>query len=284
MDFPAWVDDSNEGRELRDFLREHGARNLPCPPKNLELAGFFPPPSPPKLEFSAFTAPKDSFFYSGLLEAAFTVYGEAYAYIDLCTGSAIPVVSALLRWRSKGNPHALPAISLHDIDAVAVQTARTNVSALGFESRMTASVLSVADFFSRFDGGSGRVISVNPPYVPFPTVEVPNKFLAVAAGTDGLKYTRPVLDASYAPDARVVLEWSSLANPGEVIRAVRAKFEIEACYALEIGFGKYTRDPLIHDHLVKMRTSGRSLFGKRGNSESQLLIGCLLRPRKLDSP
>jgi methylase of polypeptide subunit release factors len=282
MNFPAWIGESEAGRGLRDFLVHHAACALPRAPRDVKPADFFPAGSAPDVEFSAFVAPKDSYFYSELLEAALHSYGEAYTYTDLCTGSAIPVLSALARWRSKVGTTSLPAVTLYDIEPTAVETARKNIAMLGFNSRVTASTLSVDAYFKRFDGGAGRVISINPPYVPFPADEPPKEFVAVAAGIDGLKYTRPVLDGQYAKDARIVLEWSSLANPAEVMTMIRARFTVEACYALEIGFGKYTRAPVIHDHLVKRRAAGLSLFGKRGESESQLLIGCLLRPRELD--
>ena len=239
------------------------------------------PPATPfcaeNLEWSGFTASKDSYFYSRLLEEAVRRYGRTHAFVDLATGSAIPLLSVF----GRGLPIDGFRAEVYDVDPEAVAVAARNVRTCGLESAVRVGRRSIVEFFSDRDSRSleKKVVCANPPYVPFAKTPVPDWLLAIAGGPDGLDHTRPFLSADYPADARLVLEWSSLARPVEVFGAIERRFEVEYARAAEVALGKYTRDRQVYPGLAKARREGKCVFDGNANGGAQILFGAILRPR-----
>lgn len=253
----------------------------------VDECSFFPPVNEAevarpdlKIEWSRFNAHKDSYFYSNLMLEAVRRYGESHFFSEQCAGSAIPILSGLVR---NGVPSGFTA-ELYDVDPQAVAVAAKNIASFGWSDQIRCRSGGIEEYFV---SGEPKVpfgpvaICVNPPYIPFPKVnQVPPEFLPVAAGPDGLKFTKPFLEAKYSPDQRLILEWSSLADPETTIDEIESRFEVEYATACDLPFGTYTRKPIIYDYLMKLRDEDKSYFQGEPGKQSQILFGVILKPKK----
>ena len=283
-ELPAWLDQTKAGYQLVQFLTENKVQVLPEFQREIGLEDFFSDKDSREFQFSAFTAPKDSLFYSKLLERAVSRYGHGYLYTDLCAGSGLPFLAAISRLGFVGDDSKEIRGHFVDVDPKAVLTARENVKILNLSETIQVEEKSLEDFFEQFQSGSASMsserscICINPPYIPYSEEKVSDEFLPVAAGLDGLKHTLPALTANYPEGARLVVEWSTLADPLKVVDLIKFGFTVEECVAQEISFGRYTRNPLIRQYLDDLRMGEKSLFTDE-NGGRQMLVGCLLKPK-----
>ena len=261
---------------MQAFLARHDVEVVPASSAEVGIAQFFPAGNAHTLRFSAFDAPNDSFFYSRLVELALRRYGTRYGFVDLCTGSAIPILGAIARAED-----AISARDLHfrliDLDPDALAVARENATQLDSGANIATELGSVDDFFSREGGIESEIVCINPPYLPYTSETVPPHLFPVAAGPDGLRFTLPALEAHYGREARLVIEWSTLADPLRVMDLIESRFQVEACIARELTFGKYTTLPEMRTILDARLLTGGAVF-RDALPSAQILIGCLLRP------
>jgi ribosomal protein L3 glutamine methyltransferase len=142
-----------------------------------------------------------------LIEAEFAPWVAAppATILDLCTGSGCIGIACA---------HQFPSarVTLTDVDAAAVELARSNARAHGVADRIE---VIESDLFEALDGRRFDLVVTNPPYVDEGDLaEMPAEFrheprLALAAGPDGLDLIRRILADAHrhlTPDGTLVGE------------------------------------------------------------------------------
>lgn len=157
--FPNWLAGNRKNeKRINSFLHDNHAIIEDYRKEEVTFSHFFPKNPVQEGRFSEFIAPRDSFFYSNLLIEALTRYPKAQSLIDLGTGSAIPLISALVRTNASTQTLAI------DRDREVLATAKSNLSLFGLSSQVTLREQTFEDFFKQSDSGQfiDAILGCNP--------------------------------------------------------------------------------------------------------------------------
>lgn len=147
-----------------------------------------------------------------LAEKAHAVAGPGVRWLDLCTGSGVVGVTAALRGAE---------VTVVDVSRRALATARGNAWLRGHSIRCARGHLFDAVADERFD-----VISANPPYVPSPSPDLPQRGPSRAweAGPDGRAVLDQICDSAARhlnPDGVLFLVQSSINGTDRTIHRLQ---------------------------------------------------------------
>jgi hypothetical protein len=284
--WPIWLNtESPVHRPLWNHLKTHGAIPIDYTRVHLGMDDFFTSTLARQTKFSRFAAIRDSHFYSTFLEEVLTrLPKENIHLIDLCGGSAIPLLSAILKVEKNLNREWKGSALSLDIDPEAVEISEKNIKKVGLESRVRAEVGSIDHFLDQHAMGKTRfpqVMAINPPYLPYPdNHELKKDLIPVVGGNDGGKWIEKILKYPHPENTYIALEWSSLANPLGVLEWIESEYETLFVKSCEMSFGSYTSSPDFFPYLMAQRERGLSLFGQTSSgNHSQILICSLLRKK-----
>ncbi len=218
----------------------------------------------------------DTIFYSNLIAKAIDLARDPRLIIDCGAGSSIPTLLAL----KKASRSDIRIIAV-DIDPEAKVVGRRNAEALGLADRYTFFEKPMEEILeSEVVRGQRTLLVSNPPYIPAPDSVTDHSMVPVNGGEDGSRYLLDILSQYYPAGTTLALLWGSLTSPLEVLPLMRERFEVLHVDAVRIHFGKYTKDPVIHDHLLRLRREGKVVFdGDREAGESQLVLGTIIRAK-----
>ena len=270
---PKWLDSNlNCDMVIIEFLKAHDITVRDYKNHVVQPFEFFPefPNTQPNL--SKFVASKDSLIYAHFLKTALARWSGISLLADLGTGSAIPLISAVLN-----SPIDIDIVGI-DVDTEALEVAKKNIELFHLEERIGLRQESMRNFLSQLNTHEqDRVgIAANPPYMPCPIDE--EQFLPVNGGVDGSFYVEQILNES-RNIKYLALQWGSVTNPVKVFKLISCFYRVEFVETWEVGFGKYSLSPAINSHLHSQRSKGLSSFSDDGESNpSQLIFVALLKP------
>ncbi len=208
------------------------------------------------LEFTKFVAMHDTLMYSQMIEVILTcnLPSSSARFIDLCAGSSVPTIRALLR-----NPayKDLTVVSV-DVDADAITISRRNVALAGLQSRFIIMQSDMLAYLDNVSIGENEILVSNPPYMPIPATAKSDFFLPVDGGADGTKYLEQILTKDMPAGSIVGIRWCSLTNPVRLVKLIEDRFDVVDVRAHRAPFGTYAK--MTQEYLQKQREAGKSVF------------------------
>lgn len=218
----------------------------------------------------------DTLMYSSLIGRALEYSPDTRTIIDFGAGSSIPTLLAV----KESHLSDINIIAI-DIDDEAKSVGTHNAELLGLEDSYTFQHSEMSEILaSDLIKQHSLMIVSNPPYIASPEDVKEREFVPVNGGEDGSRYIQDILNCDYQDGTTLALLWGSLTNPAKIIPLIESKFEVLHIEAMKVHFGKYTQNPLIKDHLYKMREQGKVAFDIEDGKETQIVIGTILRVKK----
>lgn len=275
--FPEWLNShSLVDSAILNFLNRHRSTFLNQVTATVQFSDFEIDGEADKAILSRFVATKDSLFYAKLLKRALESFKSSELLVDLGTGSAIPLISAM------SSPHrSVRAIGV-DLDDAAVKVARSNVAHFGMSDRIEIIKNNLDNFLRVTEGyhGHSKIVASNPPYVSCPDFS-DDGLMPVNGGSDGTHYLQKILAYDFPDNSCLAIQWGSITNPVKMFDLIESKFQVLSLHAWEVPFGNYTRMPHVNSYLVKQRDNNLATFGGNpGELQTQLIFGAVLVQRK----
>lgn len=146
-----------------------------------------------------------------------------------------------------------------DIDTEASAAADWNRMRLGIPGCVQQ--MNLDDFLSSVSFSQDTFVVANPPYIPTPPqLQRVADFRPVAAGPDGLRWIRTILNWAFVKNVGLRLVASSLTSPQLLLGLIEKTFRIKTLSIHRVRFGPYLKQEVVSTYLDELRKTNEGIL------------------------